>query len=358
MPAAYPPVVSSIKALGYISDVNGIGYSRDIGRCFALGGHHWIVFGDTFCKNADGDFVGLTNNTAALLHDKAPNDLHLKSIVGSELPVSKYREIRKDDVVKPFIPFQVGEVPSPDSGDRIVLWNFGGCVELEDKTGRVWFEKSLLHADNSSVYCGMGVAKVTVHDEKLVVERVRGELEFGLVFGPDEPRVGSFSTLIHGNFVYLWSNFNDNIILARTHRCVTVLAGAYMYWNGKDYVPDYNEAVPIQDINNAGIVQGGVFRSHLFGEKKSFLLIGVDKFVDSKIQLGVAENVEGPWEIHELGLATGIDKTDGFIYCIYPLLWRSNTKKGELMVTWSEQYPGGVIAARIQFDMEEHKDEL
>lgn len=278
--------------------------------------------------------------------------------MSTKLPVSKYQEIRDDGIVKTFIPFQTGEVPPEASGDRVVLWDFGGCVELEDHTGRVWFEKSLFHADNSSEYCGMGIAKITVHDGKLVVERLRGELEFGLIFGPDEPRVGSFSTLIHNNFVYLWSNFNDSIVLARTHRSVTVLAGAYMYWNGKDYVPDFNDAVPVQDINNAGIAQGGIFRSHLFGKKKTFLLIGVNKFTDSKIQLGVAEKVEGPWEIKEIGVATGIDIKGGFKYCIYPLLWASDTKKGELMVTWSEQYPGGVIAAKIQFGMEEQKDEL
>jgi hypothetical protein len=191
---------------------------------------------------------------------------------------------------------------------------------------------------------------------KLVVERLRGEHDFNLVFGPDEPRIGSFSTLVHGQFVYLWSNYKSNIILARTHRSVTVLPGAYMYWSGNDWVPDYNEALHIQEIHNAGIVQGGIVRSSLFGEKKPFVFIGVNKFADSKIQLGVAERIEGPWEVQTIGVATGINEKDGFRYCIYPHLWASDTKKGELMVTWSEQCPGGVIAAKITFEMD--KDEL
>lgn len=346
MPATYPPVISSITTLGYISDINNIGYSRDIGRSFTLGGHHWIVFGDTFCKNTAGDFVGITNNTTAIMHDP-----------GNSL-ASEYLEIEKDGMVKPFVPFQCGEVPSAESGDRVTLWNFGGLVELEDRTGRVWFEKSIFHADDSSTYCGTGIAKVVVGHGKLVVERLRGEHDFDLVFGPDEPRVGSFSTLVHDRFIYLWSNYKDNIILARTHKSVTVLPGAYMYWNGKDYVPDFDEAVPIQDFSKNGIVQGGIVRCSLFDADKPFLFIGVNRYVDSKIQLGVAEKLEGPWEIQTVGVATGIEKKDGFRYCIYPHLWASDPRRGELMVTWSEQWPGGVIAAKIKFQMAEQRDEL
>ena len=178
------------------------------------------------------------------------------------------------------------------------------------------------------------------------------------MFGPEEPRIGSFSTLAHGHFIYLWSNYKDSIILARTHRSVTVLPGAYTFWNGKGWVLDYTEAICVKAIEDAGITQGAIVRSTLFGRKKPFLLIGVDKFADSKIQLGVAEKVEGPWDIQVVGDATGIDKKDGYTYCIYPHLWSSNQEKGELTVTWSEQWPGGVVAAMIKFEMEEGADEL
>lgn len=366
MPAIYPPFISSLTKIGYISDINKIPYSRDIGRSFTLNSHHYILFGDTFCKNSAGEFVGLTNNTAALLHNSVPrfdpnaDEGEEGCVPNSEVLVSKYQEIEKDGVVKPFIPFKAGEVPDVESGKRVVLWCFGGCVELEDHTGRVWFEKSIIPAEGNGEgqYCGMGIAKVTIHHGKLHLERLRGTLEFDLLFGPEEPRVGSFSTLVHGSFVYLWSLFEGNIVLARTHRSVTVLAGAYMFWNGKQYVEDFREAVPVLGINDAGIVQGGIVRSNLFGEKWPFLLIGVNKYTDSKIQLGVAERIEGPWEIQTVGVATGIDKKDGFMYCIYPAIWASDTRKGELVVTWSEQYPGGVIAAKIQFEMDGQKDEL
>lgn len=77
--------------------------------------------------------------------------------------MSKYQEIDPNGMVEPFIPFLCGEAPPAGSGDRVVLWIFGGCVELEDRTGRVWFEKSIFHADDSSTYYGTGIAKVMVH---------------------------------------------------------------------------------------------------------------------------------------------------------------------------------------------------
>ena len=47
----------------------------------------------------------------------------------------------------------------------------------------------------------------------------------------------------------------------------------------------------------------------------------------------------------------GIDVPDKYIYCVYPHPWVFGDNNGELFVTWSEQWPGGVIGAKIKFEM-------
>ena len=184
--------------------------------------------------------------------------------------------------------------------------------------------------------------------------------QWGMLFGPDEPRIGSLSTLVHGSFVYLWSLYKDKLILGRTPRCITTWTSAYTFWTGSDWVSNYTEAAPIDSMNDAKIAQGGVFYSEsLFGCSSPFIFVGVNGYADSKIQVGVAEKVEGPWEIFPVGTATCIDRKDGFQYCIYPHTWASDEQNGELMVTWCEQWPGGVIAAKLKFQtVEEEKTEL
>ena len=102
-----------------------------------------------------GNFVGITSNTVASLPDS------------SNFLASKYLEIEKDGIVKPFIhPLPYEFTPDPDDPDnkdaRLVLWSFGGVVELEDRTGRVFFEKSVVGGSQPE-YCGTGIAKVSVH---------------------------------------------------------------------------------------------------------------------------------------------------------------------------------------------------
>ena len=96
--AIYPPAVTKLEVIDYVNDANGLDYSRDIGRSFMLNGRNFYIFGDTFCKNTAGDFVGLVNNTAALLprHDKFCD--------------SRYLEFNNDDTVKPLVPLTTAEM--------------------------------------------------------------------------------------------------------------------------------------------------------------------------------------------------------------------------------------------------------
>ena len=95
--AIFPPAVTNLEVIDYINDANGLDYSRDIGRSFTLNGKNFYIFGDTFCKNTAGDFVGVVNNTAALLprKDKFCN--------------SRYLEYNDDDTVKTLVPLTAAE---------------------------------------------------------------------------------------------------------------------------------------------------------------------------------------------------------------------------------------------------------
>lgn len=168
--------------------------------------------------------------------------------------------------------------------------------------------------------------------------------------GPDKPRVGTFSTIVDGSFIYLYGNFEygdrpgHNIVLARVHKDALVHADQYKYWNGKEYVSDPNEAVTVFEKMQAGTV----FHSKLFGSARPFVFVGNNGWADSKIVIGASASLEGPWETQTVCEAKGIKHKDTIMYCMYPHLWASKVENGELMVTWSEQWPGGVVGARLK----------
>ena len=128
------------------------------------------------------------------------------------------------------------------------------------------------------------------------------------------------------------------------NKSLTLNRASYRFWNGEEYVQNCDEAVAVFK----GIPQGAIIRSDLFGKERPWVLIGVDKWADSEVQMGTAPKLGGPWEIEPVCEAKGIDQDKGWRYCIYPHTWALRSKD-ELMVTWSEQWPGGVVAAKLKF---------
>ena len=220
-------------------------------------------------------------------------------------------------------------------------------------TGRIWFQKGIDKGNGDNEYCGVGLAEVKYNYvcEQLTTKRFSDISADGLLFGADEPKVGSFSCLIEGSFAYLWGEYQGNIILARTCQYMPTSRSLYTFWNGIDYVPNYTTAAPISGFD--GIPQGQIVRSHLFSKRKEYVFVGVSKYCDSQIRLGAAEHLEGPWEVWPVCMTKPIDQPNGFRYCMYPHLFASHTRKAELMVTWSEQWPGGVVAGKVKFLTEE-----
>lgn len=337
--AAYPPKVEHMETLGYVEEVNGIFHSRDIGRSFEHFGNVYLIFGDTFCNDSDGNFVGLTNNTVAIIEDpKQPFK-------------SKYLETEECGSIKPFIPMTPEEKQLElEKKGRVVLWAFGGTVRMRDHSGRLWYQKSVDHGCGNLDYHGTGVAKIYKDygdDHQPIVERMDT-----LLFGPDEPRMGTFAAIAEGGFVYLYGDRPDGkIILARVYtgheQSSLEEKEAHRYWDGSDWVQDWHNAAVVIE----GMQQGAIVRSKLFGEEKQFMFVGTSKWADSKVFMGVSAKLEGPWEIEPVCEVDGINepKCKGkWMYCIYPHLWASDEEKAELVVTCSEQCPGGVVAGRLK----------
>ena len=94
---------------------------------------------------------------------------------------------------------------------------------------------------------------------------------------------------------------------------------------------------------------GAIINTHLFGKDKPFLFVGVNSDEDSMIHIGAAAEVQGPFDLTAICKATGIDHDEKYKYCVYPHLFASDIPKRELVVTWSEHSPGGVIGAKLKF---------
>ncbi len=301
--AAYPPKVEKTEILGYVEDVDGIFRSRDIGRSFELFGNVYIKFGDTFCNDSNGEFVGISNNTLAVIEDiKQP----LKS---------KYLNVSSDGRIQPFIDTTLQE---EGIEGRVVLWAFGGVIEMKDGTGRLWYQKSIDRYDGNPEYIGTGIAKVVRNHitwQQPVAERMTN-----LLFGPEEPRMGTFTAIADGDFIYLYGDRPDGeIILARVYkgpfddRCGE--KEEYYFWDGCDWVPDWHQAVVVIE----GMRQGSIVRFKLFGVARPFLCVGTSKWVDSKVYMGASARLEGPWTLEAVCEVDGIKepKSDTkWMYCI------------------------------------------
>ena len=332
-PAIYPPILESMEVLGYIKDKNGIHYSRDIGRSNIIHGEVYFIFGDTYCKNAAGESVGITSNTIACVEDRA------------KCLESEYMEISDKGKVKAFVPFDEDELRFEEDNEsaRFVFRMYGGAVDI-GAVSVVWFQVLIEYEKGKVEYRGTGQARLST----LSTGRIIGQRSSYLLFGPDEPRIGSFSSLRHDGYVYLWSDRDGQIILARVDHLETASPHLYEYWDGDDWVPHWQDAQPVlHDVQH-----GAIIHTEMFGKDKPFLFVGVNNQGDSMVQIGAAAEVQGPFDLMAICKATGIDHDEKYKYCIYPHLFASNVPKRELIITWSEHWPGGVIAAKLKFKID------
>lgn len=330
--ASYPPVVETHPVpYGYVEDQNRLGYARDIGRSSEFAGRCYYLFGDTFCKNRDGVYVGVTSNSVAIVPDRTyPME-------------TRYLNIKPDGVVTPLLCLTDEEAAQQNGDLRICLWPFGGIVETTPEVGWLWYQKSTHYShEDRNIYRGTGIARISKGSNaqsQITAFRVEG-----LLFGADEPRIGSFSTVMHEDFIYLWGDHKGSTILARVSKYLPTTKHAYRYWNGERYVEDWRHAVPVlQDIQH-----GSFFNSGLFGPERRWVFVGCSKFGTSMVMMGAEARLEGPWSLTPLFRADYLDQPQGYRYCMYGHPWAYDAEQGELLVTWSEGWPGGVVGAKVK----------
>lgn len=232
-PAMYPPVLGSLEFFGYIKDKTGFYCPRNIGRSISIHHEVYYIFGDTVCKDAAGNSVGLTSNTIAYVDDR------------TKFLESEYKEILYNKMVKDFVPLNEAEIAfeTEHPGAHIVFSMTGGAVDI-GLVGVVLFQASVVYANRVVEYVGVFLALLTTYgDGRIVVERHPWR-----IFGPNEPRMGSLSTLCYKRYIYLWSHRGDGqIILARVADLWTAQRQLYRYWSGSAWVPSWQDGSYISE---------------------------------------------------------------------------------------------------------------
>ncbi|KAL8946624.1 MAG: hypothetical protein Q9222_007006, partial [Ikaeria aurantiellina] len=332
--ATWPPIVTFIEKLGYVQSPSQPFYSRDIGRSFALDGRIYMVFGDTFCNDA-----GVSSNTYQVIPNlDTPTESHYLTMAPDGL-VSPLIEENHDD--RDYLAQRV------NADKRVGFWCFGGIVETNPGLGWVWYQRHIINPDRSTQLTGTGIARIS-HDKS----KPNGELSStrmpGMMFEPGEPQFGSFSTLLVNDFVYVWGQKDTDIFLARVPKDSCQQRHTYEFWNGREFVPQIDRIVPVlQDMQ-----QGQFFRSKLFGPQLPWVFIGVTRWADNLLIIGAAPTLEGPWAPLPLFKAEGMRERNAYLYCMYAHPWATQHEEGKLCVSWCDPWPGGVIAAKLQFQME------
>lgn len=97
-----------------------------------MNGRVFFQFGDTFCKDQKGDFVGITSHTCSRL------------CLLEHPELSEYTKITPLGMVESFIPLtQAEKTFEENNAGRMTMWSFGGIAEDAPMAGRgwCWFEK-------------------------------------------------------------------------------------------------------------------------------------------------------------------------------------------------------------------------
>jgi hypothetical protein len=97
----------------------------------------YIQYGDTFCFNKKGDFVGLACNTLAEVEDPKHKPTECT-----------YKRLAANELVEQFVPFIDKEAEwnkhnDRDNGGRLWIWVFNGPTETEPGKGYVVYQKGI-----------------------------------------------------------------------------------------------------------------------------------------------------------------------------------------------------------------------
>ncbi|KAI9876769.1 MAG: hypothetical protein M1830_005738 [Pleopsidium flavum] len=326
--AKYPPTLKSMMRLGTITDYGQRQYSRQGGRSSMFGGHAYYFFSDASCEDSGDPAVSAQSNSVAIVMDPT-----------SPL-VSAYLSVQHSGTVDPLVQLTDEERHLEAESDvKVMVRAPGGMVETSPGVGWVFWEKEEQERGDRR-HCGVGVAMVNADESTGELEAYRGGGE--LLFGAEEPRVGSFCSIIEDDFIYSWGHYGIDVLLARVPARKPWDRGSYTFWNGEVYVEEWRAATPVLK----DVMHGAVIKSGLFGAGREWVVVGCTQWADGQVMMGGAATLEGPWDLKKVCAVGGVD-------WIYPHQWVFDEARGELMVSWNEGKPAVVVAGRLRLEMGE-----
>jgi hypothetical protein len=359
----WPPVLSAPPlVLGEVKDVSQRPYPRDMGRSVQLGGHVYYMFGDTFCFNSSGDFVGVTNNSIALI--PSLDDPTTSQWLTPETKVPEFVPLSDEER-------EFGKIHG-DRGEnkRFVNWAFGGIIEVPGGDGRgydgregwLFFDTVEIEGAEPVKQCGIGLAKARVTDTgsgHIVCERVG---KFPL-FDGDGPAWGNMSNIsAPDGWTYLLTGRELDNYMARIRTDADFSNPQnYRFLNkggvwASSYSAPYGPFGELAHDVLHGQGQGAIlYLPEYAPHGKSYMWFGCGKFPTSELWVGTAKRPEGPWDVHSVGTMPKIlGEQSNWRYCIYPHIWGSKLERGEVLITWSDNgvMGGKVAAGMFVFEME------
>ncbi|CUS14601.1 unnamed protein product [Tuber aestivum] len=417
--ADYPPQVYSVELLGQVRD--GIGhspppasspstqtkayrpvnesrnYARTHGCSTLLNYEPVFLFNDTFeispvPGSSQLEYTPIGSVTAAF------GSLSNPTLTTYPTYIDRHR-------IPQFIPFsRVEKAAGTDRGCYMTVFN--SVVQVPGKEfGVVWFMKMRggTSGRGADVFCGVGVAEVRIDGER----GPRCDRKGALVFDGFGPRWGDISTVIHGDYIYLYGSgapasfafdgsYNDPvqktshptatrdskldvpIYLCRVpHRNRAYwCAENYKCWNGENFVnfpqvpqfpitpfPLYQQGrviprpPPVFKCVMKNVQSGTIMHSQLFSEQGHFIFIGCElgggENKEVVIKMRLADEPMGPWfgEASLFNLNKVNRGNNGVKFGVHAHSWASNLENGEILVSWTEPWPGGVEMARVKLVM-------
>ncbi|EDN07952.1 hypothetical protein I7I51_04105 [Histoplasma capsulatum] len=340
--AIFPPKVEAVRVLGNMHDPVKGAHPRNVGRSSMLAGIPYYVFGQVANVSTDGYAFGTVSNAVARALEPLTDPLP-----------TTYVSVERNGFIHPFLGLTENEVKyQHDTGMHIIISIQGGICEGELGSGKgcVWFQKLIREKKDGvtvrNYYQGTGVAPVKV-------DGVTGELLNKRVFGEDvlfekhEPAFGTFCSAVDNQWYYLWGRYCEDIYLARVSLLHPFERDYYQFWNGYSFTGNIKMIAPVL----TGYSHGTIYKTQLFGHTYKWAFIGSTDWEDSAVMMGAANDPQGPFEITQVASGEKLRETGTFAGCVYAHPWAYDESLGEIFVSWREQWPGGIIGAKVQLQM-------
>ncbi|EEH36406.2 hypothetical protein PAAG_06824 [Paracoccidioides lutzii Pb01] len=338
--AVFPPQVDAVQVLGNLSDPAKGHHARNGGFSAILADHPYFMFGPIESEGYDKTPFGIISNAAARALEPREDPL-----------LTTYYAIEPNGYTPPLLGLTENEVKfEHETGLEVIISTDGGLAEGRPGSGNgcVWFQKTIREKRDGlpprNFYHGTGVAPVKVDiTGKLLGRRVLGDT---VIFKEHEPAFGTFCAINHQGWYYLWGRHINDIYLARVHVEHAFEREYYQFWNGYSFTGDIGMVTPVL----SGFTHGVIYPTRLFGHTFGWAFIGNTAWDDYTAMMGAAKDPQGPFQVVPVAFGEKLQE-NAFNECIYAHPWAFKESLGEILITWSEKWPGGIIAAKFQMQM-------